>query len=77
MWALSVKGSWASPKTCAQQRADTNRSIHSINIEQGKTLIVKHLGTTVYAERPGVVAEVLVRPGTQVEAGDLLLRFEG
>ena len=32
--------------------------------------------TTVYAERAGKVAEVLVRPGTQVEAGDLLVRFE-
>jgi pyruvate carboxylase len=32
--------------------------------------------TTVYAERAGRVAEVLVRPGTQVEAGELLLRFE-
>jgi biotin carboxyl carrier protein len=29
----------------------------------------------VYAERAGQVAEVLVQPGTQVEAGDLLLRF--
>jgi pyruvate carboxylase len=33
--------------------------------------------TTVYAERAGTVAEVLVQAGTQVEAGDLLLRFEG
>jgi pyruvate carboxylase len=32
--------------------------------------------TTVYAERAGKVAEVLVRPGTQIEGGDLLLRFE-
>ena len=28
-------------------------------------------------ELPGRVAEVLVHPGTQVEAGDLLIRFEG
>ena len=33
--------------------------------------------TTIYAETAGRVAEVLVQPGTQVEAGDLLLRFEG
>jgi pyruvate carboxylase len=33
--------------------------------------------TTLYAERAGTVAEVLAEPGTQVEAGDLLLRFEG
>jgi pyruvate carboxylase len=32
--------------------------------------------TTVYAERDGKVAEVLVRPGTQIETGDLLVRFE-
>ncbi|HXD85321.1 MAG TPA: biotin/lipoyl-containing protein, partial [Urbifossiella sp.] len=32
--------------------------------------------TTLYAERAGRVAEVLVRPGSQVEGGDLLLRFE-
>ncbi|MDB5308990.1 MAG: pyruvate carboxylase [Gemmataceae bacterium] len=32
--------------------------------------------TTLYAERPGRVAEVLVRPGTQVEGGDLVVRFE-
>jgi pyruvate carboxylase len=32
--------------------------------------------TTVYAERAGRVAEVLVKAGTQVEAGDLLVRFE-
>ena len=33
--------------------------------------------TTLYAERAGKVAEVLVQPGTQVEAGDLLLRYQG
>jgi pyruvate carboxylase len=32
--------------------------------------------TTVYADRAGKVAEVLVKAGTQVEAGDLLVRFE-
>jgi len=32
--------------------------------------------TTVYAERDGKIKEVLVRPGTQVETGDLLVRFE-
>ncbi len=33
--------------------------------------------TTLYAERAGVVAEVLVQAGSQVEPGDLLLRYEG
>jgi len=32
--------------------------------------------STIYAERDGKVAEVLVKPGSQVETGDLLLRFE-
>jgi len=32
--------------------------------------------TTLYAERDGRVAEVLVKPGTQVETGDLVVRFE-
>ena len=31
--------------------------------------------TTVYAERDGKIAEVLVRPGVQIETGDLLVRF--
>jgi pyruvate carboxylase len=32
--------------------------------------------TTLYAERPGKVVELLVAPGTQVETNDLLLRLE-
>ena len=32
--------------------------------------------TTLYAERAGKVAELLVKPGTQVDTNDLLLRFE-
>ena len=40
------------------------------------TLEAMKMETTVYAERAGKVAEVLVRPGTQVEGGDLLIRFE-
>lgn len=40
------------------------------------TLEAMKMETTVYAEKPGKIAEVLVRSGTQVEAGDLLLRFE-
>jgi pyruvate carboxylase len=41
------------------------------------TLEAMKMETTVYAERAGRVAEVLVAPGTQVAAGDLLLRYEG
>jgi pyruvate carboxylase len=41
------------------------------------TLEAMKMETTLTAEKAGRVAEVLVQPGTQVEAGDLLLRFEG
>jgi pyruvate carboxylase len=40
------------------------------------TLEAMKMETTLYAERPGRVAEVLVRPGTQVDGGDLVIRFE-
>jgi pyruvate carboxylase len=39
------------------------------------TMEAMKMETTVYAEAAGRVAEVLVRPGAQVEAGDLLLRY--
>ena len=32
--------------------------------------------TTILAERDGTIAEVLVTPGTPVEAGELLIRYE-
>ncbi len=41
------------------------------------TLEAMKMETTLYAEQAGRVAEVLVRPGTQVEAGDLLLKYDG
>jgi pyruvate carboxylase len=48
-------------------------------IEAGQklfTLEAMKMETTIYAERNGVVAEVVVTAGTQVDAGDLLLRYE-
>jgi pyruvate carboxylase len=41
------------------------------------TMEAMKMETTVYGEQAGHVAEVLAKPGTQVEAGDLLIRFEG
>ena len=32
--------------------------------------------STIYAQHAGTVAELLVKPGTQVDGGDLLIRFE-
>jgi pyruvate carboxylase len=40
------------------------------------TLEAMKMETTIYAERAGSVAEILVQAGTQVDAGDLLLRYE-
>jgi pyruvate carboxylase len=40
------------------------------------TLEAMKMETTLYAERAGRIAEVIARPHTQVEAGDLLVRFE-
>jgi pyruvate carboxylase len=40
------------------------------------TMEAMKMETTLYAERAGKVAEVLVRPGTPVEGGDLVIRFE-
>ena len=40
------------------------------------TLEAMKMETTLYAERTGKIAEVLAQPHTQVEAGDLLVRFE-
>jgi pyruvate carboxylase len=40
------------------------------------TLEAMKMETTLYAERAGKIAEVLARTHTQVEAGDLLVRFE-
>ena len=41
------------------------------------TLEAMKMETTVYADKAGHVAAVLVKAGTQVEAGDLLLRYDG
>jgi pyruvate carboxylase len=40
------------------------------------TIEAMKMETTVYAEETGRVAEVVVKPGTQIEAGDLLIRLE-
>ena len=40
------------------------------------TMEAMKMETTLYAEMDGRVAELLVKPGAQVETGELLLRFE-
>ena len=39
------------------------------------TLEAMKMETTIQADRAGLIAEVAVQPGAQVEAGDLLLRY--
>jgi len=49
------------------------------NVGEGQKLLTMEamkMETTLYAERAGKIAEVLVKPGTQVEGGELLLRYE-
>ncbi len=40
------------------------------------TMEAMKMETTLYAEGPGKVAELFVKPGTQVETGELLMRLE-
>ena len=47
-------------------------------VEEGQKLLTMEamkMETTLYAEHAGAIAEVLVRPGMQVEGGDLLLTY--
>ena len=49
-------------------------------VEPGQKLFsleAMKMETTITADRAGEVAEVPVAAGTQVEAGDLLLRYKG
>jgi pyruvate carboxylase len=40
------------------------------------TLEAMKMESTIYAQHAGKVAEIVVKPGTQVDGGDLLIRFE-
>jgi pyruvate carboxylase len=49
------------------------------SVKKGQKLLsleAMKMETTIHAELNGILAEVLVKPGSQVEAGDLLIRFE-
>ncbi|HEX5442964.1 MAG TPA: biotin/lipoyl-containing protein, partial [Pirellulales bacterium] len=39
------------------------------------TMEAMKMETTLYAERDGQIAEVLVEPGAQVDTGDLVIRW--
>ena len=47
-------------------------------VSQGQKLLsleAMKMETTVYAERNGIIEEVLVIPGTPVEVGELVVRY--
>ena len=49
------------------------------SVKKGHKLLSQEamkMETTINAEVDGTVADVLVKPGSQVETGDLLIRFE-
>jgi pyruvate carboxylase len=49
------------------------------DIAQGQKLLTMEamkMETTIYAERDGRIAEILVSPGSQVDTGDLVIRWE-
>ena len=48
-------------------------------VKKGQTVLsleAMKMETTLHAEVSGIVAQVLVQPGSQVDAGDLLIRIE-
>ena len=72
-------------KTTIQVEAFASGTLLSIavaageNVAEGQKLITMEamkMETTLYAERAGKIAEVLIKTGTQVEGGELLLRYE-
>jgi pyruvate carboxylase len=75
----------ADPEDRHQVAAPMPGLVVSVTVAQGEkvaagqklcTLEAMKMETTIYADHSGRVAELLVKPGTQVEAGELLLRLE-
>ncbi len=61
-------------------------AVVSINVSAGEevtagqklaTMEAMKMETSIHAERAGKVAEVVVKPGSQVQGGDLIICFEG
>jgi len=75
----------ADPADPLQVAAPMPGLVVTVGIQQGDkvtkgqklvTMEAMKMETTLYAEVDGRVAELLVKPGVQVETGELLLRFE-
>ena len=59
--------------------------ISSVAVKDGQSVVAgdvlcsieaMKMETAIHAEADGVIAEVLVKPGDQIDAKDLLVRFE-
>jgi pyruvate carboxylase len=75
----------AEPGNAKQLGAPMPGVISSVAIKAGQTVTsgdvlcsieAMKMETAIHAEAHGVVAEVLVKPGDQIDAKDLLVRFE-
>jgi pyruvate carboxylase len=75
----------AEPGNTAQVGAPMPGAVTTVTVKQGDAVVAGQklfsleamkMETTIFAERDGKVAELLVGPGTQVDTGDLLLRIE-
>ncbi|MBX9677120.1 MAG: pyruvate carboxylase [Gemmataceae bacterium] len=75
----------AEPGNSSQVAAPMPGLVVRVNVASGETvtqgqklftLEAMKMETTVYSEKAAKVAEVLIAAGTQVETGDLLLRYE-
>jgi pyruvate carboxylase len=75
----------ANPSDALQVGAPMPGSVTAVAVKAGDTvaagqklfsLEAMKMETTIYSEKAGKVAELLVSPGTQVDTGDLLLRLE-
>jgi pyruvate carboxylase len=75
----------ADPNDPAQVGAPMPGMVVSVAVKAGDrvsqglkllTMEAMKMETTIYAERDGRIAEVFVSPGTQVDTGDLVIRWE-
>ncbi len=74
----------ADPADASQVASPMPGMVVSVAVEAGASVVkgqklvtmeAMKMESTVYAEQEGKIAEVLVRAGSQVETGDLLVRF--
>ena len=76
----------AEPGNPLQVGAPMPGSVVAVTVKAGEevtagqklaTMEAMKMETSIHADRAAKVAEVLVKPGSQVQGGDLLIRYEG